>query len=159
MRQERFCSCAYYTMLLVPQSQPITMQRSPLISITHGEYEFLNHSRLIPRVRINQNINGRYISSITDSLYNFSLLYFMSTQKYLKSYRSFAILKVIHTHIDCFTSCPGFLTIYTGFNCLQDKKTEGVIHQKPWPKNEASLVRLLDELVVIYTGSCTSLVS
>ena len=42
----------HITLLLVPQPRPITMYRSPLISITHGEYEFLNHNRLIPRVQI-----------------------------------------------------------------------------------------------------------
>ena len=48
-RQERFCSCAYYT-VTSPTAPTNHNAEITLISITREKYEFRNHSRLIPRV-------------------------------------------------------------------------------------------------------------
>ena len=55
----------------------------------------INHSKLIARVQIDQNMKGKHVIVVP-------LQYFMCTQKYLKSPNPLqSWIKVIHAHIVC----------------------------------------------------------
>ena len=127
MRQERFCSCAYYTMYTSPK-----VPTNHNVEITFNQYHTWGIRVSKPQQIDSQSANKSLHEWQAHIFHHrqfgnviFLYCYFMSAQKYLKTYRSFAILKVIHTHIDyIFTSFPGILTNYIGFDCLQDKKQE-----------------------------------